>query len=65
MSQDEQYPERGYNTEDVAALRDTDQPKASFARRHWGKLLLLTLVMLPVVVFTVWSFGALNWSSRD
>ena len=38
MTEDEHYPERGYNTDDVAALRSSEPPKKSFARRHWGKL---------------------------
>lgn len=40
-------------------------PRQSFKRRHWGKLLLLTLVMLPVVVFALWSVTALNWSYSE
>lgn len=37
----------------------------SFKRRHWGKLLLLTLAMLPIVAFTVWSVVTLNWSYSE
>ena len=47
MSQDDQYPERGYNTEDVAAMKDTGPPKRSFVRRHWGKLLIAAVLAVP------------------
>lgn len=40
-------------------------PRQSFKRRHWGKLLVLTLVMLPVLGFAIWSIGALNWSYSE
>lgn len=62
MSQDEQYPERGYNTQDVAAMRDTAPPKRSFVRRHWGKLLLAAIVAIPGVVLTLWSAIAMTYT---
>ena len=67
MSQDDHYPERGYNTEDVAALRDTSPPKRPFMRRHWGKLLLAAVLVVPAVVLTLWTAIALayTYSSGD
>jgi hypothetical protein len=62
MRKDEQYPERGYNTEDVAALRTSETPKQSFPRRHWGKLLLGSIVFLPVSVLAIWTLIALSYS---
>ena len=63
MSQDEQYPQRGYNTEDVAALRSTDEPKKkSFARRHWGKLSLGAIIVIPAAVFALWILIAMSYS---
>ena len=63
MSQDEHYPERGYNTEDVAALRETaPPPRQSFMRRHWGKLLLAAVVAVPGVVLTLWTAIAMSYS---
>lgn len=44
---------------------ESPRPRPSFKRRHWGKLLILTLVSLPVVVFVVWSAIALNWSYAE
>jgi hypothetical protein len=54
MSQDEDYPERGYNTKDVEALRGSE-PKKSFLRRHWGKLLLSAVVGIPVIGMALWT----------
>lgn len=36
-----------------------------FARRHWGKLTLLTLVLGPLAVFAAWSAIALTYSYSD
>lgn len=67
MSQDDQYPERGYNTEDVAALRDTAPVKRSFMKRHWGKMLLAIVVLVPTLGLTIWTAIALafSYSSGD
>ena len=61
MSQDEHYPERGYNTDDVAAIR-SEPPKKSFKRRHWGKLLVAAIILIPVVGVTLWTAIALGYS---
>ena len=61
MTQDEHYPERGYNTDDVEALR-SEPPKKSFKRRHWGKLLIAAIVLVPVVGITLWTAIALAYS---
>ena len=61
MTQDEHYPERGYNTDDVAAIR-SERPKKSFKRRHWGKLLIAAIVLIPVVGITLWTAIALGYS---
>ena len=61
MSQDEHYPERGYNTDDVAALR-SEPPKKSFRRRHWGKLLVSAIILIPVIGVTLWTAIALGYS---
>ena len=60
MSEDEQYPERGYNTEDVAAIRaSAPPPKQSLLRRHWGKLLISAILGIPILAMSLWSFIAL------
>ena len=62
MTQDEHYPERGYNTDDVEALRSSEPPRKSFARRHWGKLLLSAVVVIPIVGIALWTLIALGYS---
>jgi hypothetical protein len=37
-------------------------PARGFARRNWGKLSLLTVIVVPVLVFTIWAGIALNFS---
>ena len=37
-------------------------PRRSFARRHWGKLTILTLLGAPIAVFSAWALITLNWS---
>jgi len=63
MSEDEEYPERGYNTQDVEALRSSPAaPKKSFARRHWGKLLVAAIVAIPTISMTLWAVIALSFT---
>jgi hypothetical protein len=62
MTQDEQYPERGYNTKDVAALRGMESPKPGLMRRHWGKLLAAAIVGVPVVGLSLWTAIAMAYS---
>jgi|SRR5687768_7794433 len=62
MSQDEHYPERGYNTEDIAALRANDPPRKSFTKRHWGKLLLAAIIAVPGGLLAIWTAIALTYS---
>ena len=61
MTQDEHYPERGYNTDDVEALR-SEPPRKSFRRRHWGKLVITAIILIPVVGITLWTVIALGYS---
>ncbi len=37
-------------------------PSPGFARRHWGKLTLLTLLGLPFLIVTIWAGVALNYT---
>jgi hypothetical protein len=63
MTQDEQYPERGYNTQDVEALRNSPPPpKKSLLRRHWGKLLAAAVVFVPLLGLTLWTVIAMAFS---
>jgi len=63
MTQDDQYPERGYNTKDVEALRSSEPAKKrSFARRHWGKLLVAVVVLVPAATLALWTLIALSYT---
>lgn len=44
---------------------DPISPRQSFKRKHWGKLLLISIAMLPVLVFAVWSIVTLNWTYSE
>jgi hypothetical protein len=34
-------------------------PRRGFLRRHWGKMTILTLIVVPVAVFSLWAMIAL------
>ncbi len=36
--------------------------RRGFFRRHWGRLTLFTLVLLPILVFTIWAGITLSFS---
>ena len=57
-------PPRGYTTKDVEEIQREEraQRKHGFARRNWGKLLLLTLVVGPLLVLTIWTAIALAFA---
>ena len=62
MNEDEHYPERGYNTDDVEAIRSSESPKKSVLRRHWGKLSLAAIVLVPVSALALWTVIALSYT---
>ena len=37
-------------------------PKKGFLRRHWGKLTIAVLVLVPALVFTIWAGSALSYT---
>ena len=57
-------PPRGYTTKDVEEIQREEraQRKHGFVRRNWGKLLLLTLVVGPLLVLTIWTAIALAFA---
>lgn len=63
---DPEIPERGYNTQDVAAQAPPPPPKR-FARRHWGKLTFAVLLGVPALILAIWTMVALTftYSSGD
>lgn len=52
-------------TEGDAPPKDAPPPapkRGSFLRRHWGKLTLLGIVLVPVLVLTLWSWITLAYT---
>ena len=41
------------------------EPKRGFMRRHWGKLSIATVILLPALIFTIWAGIALSYSYSD
>ena len=41
------------------------EARRSFVRRHWGKLAIVGLLVLPALVFTIWAGIALSFSYSD
>jgi hypothetical protein len=39
--------------------------RPSFVRRHWGKLLVAAVILVPALVFTIWAGIALSYSYSD
>lgn len=58
---DPELPPRELNTQDVASVAEP-AVKSSFPRRHWGKLTLLTIVGVPALVLTLWSYATLLYT---
>lgn len=61
MPEEPKFTERGYNTKDVETVAEPSG-KPRFARRHWGKLTLAAVVLLPALIFTIWSGMALGYT---
>jgi hypothetical protein len=51
-------PPRALNTSDVPAVRRRE----SFLKRHWGKLTLAALVLIPLAAFAAWSAVTLAYT---
>lgn len=61
MTTPPEMPPRGYNTEDVAAMAEPPH-RRGFLRRHWGKLALATLILVPIAVFFTWTAIAFGFT---
>lgn len=42
--------------------REPLEPHRGFARRHWGKLTLAAVIVVPVLIFWLWATIALSYS---
>ena len=38
------------------------EPRRSFLRRHWGKLTVTSVILIPALVFTIWAGITLSYS---
>jgi hypothetical protein len=66
QSEEERREERGEERpEERVRPTEARTRRPGFARRHWGKLLLATLVLLPVLVVVIWTTVALSFSYSD
>ena len=50
------------NPESESAPAPAPTPHHGFARRNWGKLSLLTIILVPALVFTIWAGITLNYA---
>jgi hypothetical protein len=41
------------------------EPRRSFLRRHWGKTLIAAVILVPALIFTIWSGIALSYSYSE
>ena len=50
------------NSDSPTEPATTPLPKPTFKRRHWGKLLVVTILGVPITAFALWTFISLSWS---
>ena len=65
MPDDIEQPPRGYTTEDVKAIPEPEEPAPPRRRFARWKLVVLALVVLPVIVFALWTAWALKWTYSE
>jgi hypothetical protein len=59
MTDDVEYPRRGYDTKDVQAMqKETGRGRG----RHWWKVALLGVVVVPILVFVAWAWITLSFT---
>ena len=39
-----------------------DAPRRGFLRRHWGKVTVASIILVPLVGFTLWTVSALGYA---
>ena len=45
--------------------KEVVESRPSFFRRHWGKLAIAGVILIPALVFTIWAGVALSWSYSE
>ena len=48
-----------------AARVEPVEARRGFVRRHWGKLAIAAIIVMPALIFTIWSGIALSYSYSD
>jgi hypothetical protein len=64
MAEDEPRPDPTEPSPEVVRTEPLE-PRRSVVRRHWGKLLIAAVILLPALVFTIWAGIALSYSYSD
>ena len=62
MADDERSPDPVAPPAEPLAAEERVETRPSFLRRHWGKLTVLTVVFLPLLIFTIWAGVTLSYS---
>ena len=64
MEDDEPKPDPVEPSPEPARVEPVE-PRRGFVRRHWGKLLVAAVILVPALVFTIWAGVALSYSYSD
>jgi hypothetical protein len=64
MPDDIEQPPRGYTTDDVKAIPD-EKPAPRRRRFSRWKLFVIGLLVVPILVFALWTWVALGWAYSD
>ena len=62
MTDEVEYPRRGYDTQDVEAMQN--EPRGGRRRFRW-KLVLVAVLLVPIALFALWAWIALSFSYSD
>jgi hypothetical protein len=65
MPDDIEQPPRGYNTEDVKAIDEQEEPLPKRRRFARWKVVVFGVLLIPVLVFALWTWWALSWSYSE
>ena len=65
MPDDIEQPPRGYNTEDVKAIEEQEAPAPKRRRFARWKLIVFGLLLIPILVFALWTWWSLTWNYSD
>jgi hypothetical protein len=59
MTDETDYPKRGYDTKDVEAMRE-ERPVRR--RRRWGLIAIFTILVVPALLLGLWAFITLSYT---